>query len=331
MEGFLPVSDSVNVLIVGVPRSGTSWVGRVLGSTPGARYLREPDNHEHTPFALRAKLGVPGRYYTDLAEGDEAPAYARLWGEALGARPSDDSVVERVRRKLSLRLLRAATDEQVLRSLQKGRWATHGLRLAAALAVPERPSQSDKLVVKSVHAQLAVDWLAARFPLRVAVVLREPLNVLSSWKQMGWIRPGVETLDELDPVSVRRLEARYGSSPGIAGQVIAGQVEHAAYLIALLHSALADAARRHPEWVVLSHEALCTDPHERFRDAAADLGLDWGSSVDALLDELNRPGEGYETARVASDLQGVWRKRLSQEERDAAISVFRRFDALAPT
>jgi len=311
------------VLVAGVPRSGSSWVVRVLGSTPGAVYLGEPDNHEHSAFALKGKLGLPGRFYTELAVDDDAPTYAALWAEAFGARSTGDSQIERGRRKASEQLLRRATAEQIRQSFAAGRCTTAGLRLAAALAVPERPPPGDRLVVKSVHAQLSLEWLAARFPIKVAVVLRDPLNVLSSWKEMGWLGAGAAPLAELDPATAGRLEARYG-----VDSVSDGAVEQAAHLIALLHAALADAARKHPDWVVLSHEDLCTRPHDGFREAAEALGLRWGDAADTLLDELNRPGTGYETARVASSLADAWRSRLAPEEQHAAQAIFDRLDGL---
>ena len=43
------------VLVAGLPRSGTTWVGEVLGRTAGARYLHEPDNHLVRPDAWLAK------------------------------------------------------------------------------------------------------------------------------------------------------------------------------------------------------------------------------------------------------------------------------------
>ena len=317
---------TVPVLLTGVPRSGTSWVGRILGSTPGAAYLNEPDNHGHNAFALKAKLGLPGRFYTELSGDVAAPLYARLWADALGQRGVRDSATERIRRDVAARLLGRASYDDIRRSFEVGRAVTSGLRSAARLAVPERPPDGSRLVVKTVHAQLALEWIAARFPVKVAVVMREPLNVLASWKEMGWLDSRAGVLAEVGPDTVSRLEARFTGSGGGTGNV-----EQAARLIGLLHSALVGAARRHPEWLVLSHEALCVRPHELFREAAARLGLDWGATVEELLDELNRPGTGYETARVASDLADSWRSRLAPEELDAAQSVFERFVDLGAT
>lgn len=314
---------TVPVLLTGVPRSGTSWVGRILGSTPGAAYLNEPDNHGHNPFALKAKLGLPGRFYPELSRDDAAPLYARLWAVALGEGGDRDSAAERIRREIAARLLQRATDDDVRRSFEVGRPLTSGLRAAARLAVPERRPDGRRLVVKTVHAQLALEWIAARFPVKVVVVIREPLNVLSSWKEMGWLDSRTGVLSELGPDTVGRLEARFTAAAGGTANV-----EQAARLIGLLHSALVDAARLHPDWLVLSHETLCVRPHDAFSEAAATLGLDWGPTVDELLEDLNRPGTGYETTRVASELADAWRSRLAPAELDAAQSVFERFAGL---
>jgi hypothetical protein len=313
------------VLVVGVPRSGSSWVGRVLGSTPDAVYLGEPDNHEHCPFALRAKLGLRGRFYPDVRPAETVPVYEQLWREAFASPLSREySFSERARRALALRLLRRASDGEVRRSISDPAAAPRTVRVAARLAVPERPPAHDgNLVVKSVHAQLALEWIASRFPVNVLVVLRQPLNVLSSWKEMGWLHDGSDPLGELDPASARQLEEAFDLPRTDA----ASPVEQAAELIGLLNAALVDGARRHPEWTVVAHEELCEQPHESFRAAAAAVGLGWDRGGDDLLDQLNQPGAGYETTRVAAGLEDVWRTRLTSGEIDAARSVLQRFDS----
>jgi hypothetical protein len=305
------------VLVVGVPRSGTSWLGRVLGSTPGASYLGEPDNHEHVPFALRAKLGLPGRLYPDLAPEFDASAYERLWRTALED-PGPEESLARARRRLALRLLRRATSDDLLRSIARPSDTPFGLRLASRIGLPERrPTAGGNLVVKSVHAQLALEWIVSRFPVSVLLVMRHPLNVLSSWKDMGWLAHG-GALEELGPESAAALARACGLRPLHGGSAL----EEAAQLIALLNSALVEAARRRPEWNVASHEELCAQPHERFPVLAEALGLGWDDRVDRLIDELNRPGTGYDTARVASSLHDVWRSRLTADEVRAASEIF---------
>ena len=312
------------VLVVGVPRSGTSWVGRILGSTEGAAYLQEPDNHEHTPFALRAKRGLPG--YFDSAPRSHVNAYEQLWRAALQPvggerrRPT----LERVRSKVSLKLLRSASDQDVMRFLRGHASAPARLRLAAALAVPERAAgPTDLIVVKSVHAQLALEWIAERCPVRVMIVLRHPLNVLSSWKELGWLAGAdADPLAELDPRVREEVAERIGAAPVDDADT---PMTRAAWLVGLLTSVLLTHAEKHPDWAVVSHESLCERPHELFSTVASRLGLRWSAQSDALLDQLDRPGSGYETMRVASDLVEIWRTRLTSDEVREASAALGRF------
>ena len=44
-----------SILVLGLPRRGTTWVGRALGATSGTVYVHEPDG-VHEPFAYRARI-----------------------------------------------------------------------------------------------------------------------------------------------------------------------------------------------------------------------------------------------------------------------------------
>ena len=65
------------VLIAGVPRSGTTWIGECLGSAPGAIYVHEPDNPESGAFAV---VGTSGLWSEpDLVPGQRHEGYELLW------------------------------------------------------------------------------------------------------------------------------------------------------------------------------------------------------------------------------------------------------------
>src|SRR5919106_1377375 len=173
------------VLVVGIPRSGTTWVGHVLGATQGATYVGEPDNHLKSPFALRTKRLLGMRDFPALSAGSPSSAFQSLWDNAFAI----ESVAIHRQRREPLRCIRwwastAVLDRvprrALLAAVREG--SGGGIRVAVAerLAVPDRPPDATTtLVVKSVYAPLAVEWIADRLPVRVAVVLREPLNVLS--------------------------------------------------------------------------------------------------------------------------------------------------------
>jgi hypothetical protein len=77
---------------------------------------------------------------------------------------------------------------------------------------------------------------------------------------------------------------------------------------------LAASARRNPGWAVVVHDELCRSAPTSFPALAETLGLEWTDRASEFLDESNRPGRRFETARLAQELPGRWRDRLSIEQ-----------------
>jgi hypothetical protein len=313
------------VLVVGMPRSGTTWVGRILAAALGAEALDEPDNHFVSPYAYRAKRELGQGSYPKLDAGDAAQAYELLWRAAFesGGGRAGTRLPARARRRLSRVLLHREGADHVTRTLTHSERPHAGLRAAAILAVPDRPaSAAEAVVVKSVYAALSVEWITALCAPLVVVVLRDPLNVLSSWLELKWLDDDV--LGALSPPFREELASRYGAPLPTDSW---SPVEQGAWLAGALTSVLADLGERPAARAVVSHEHLCVDPEAGFRAVVDGLGLEWDKEAARLLDELNRPGRGYETARIAEGLQDVWRSRLSPEQVREARAVLEHFPA----
>ncbi len=305
------------MFIVGVPRSGTTWVARVLARGTGARYLEEPDNHFRFGFALRAKAALGQRGYPQLEPGgtpESARDYARLWHDAFQTRASplgyrgslSDRLVSRVGHVRASAVLAGASPDR-------------DLRLAMRFAAPRRPKRGDgPVLVKSVYATLAVEWIASRHDVEVVVTARHPLNIVSSWQTLGWLdESGPEPLATLDPMLARGLGERFGVAPPSGGTPIG----RAAWLVGVLTRVLDEAIVRNPSWHRVVHEDLCRAPIEGFHRLAADLGLPWDAAGDRAISGWNRPGDGYETHRVAAELPDLWESRLRPHEIEEATAV----------
>jgi hypothetical protein len=317
------------VLVVGVPRSGTTWVGHILGHTEGATFLNEPDNHLALPFALRAKRSLSGGFHPALMPLEDALDYELLWRHAFGLVSAgmpriEYSRLEGLRRAVSIRLLASASQKQKWAAIAREEPLALRLRAAELLAIPERAQRrASNLVVKSVYATLSLEWISCRFPVEIIIVLRDPLNVLSSWTEMGWLgRPGDDMLDTLDVGVQGRLEDKWEvAAPPVHDSVVA----RSTWMICVLTCELVDAARRNPDWHVVTHESLCEAPHEGFRKLAEACVLPWTPEVKSLLDEMNRAGSKYEPFRVAAELREAWRLRLGPEQIRDARSMLERF------
>ena len=206
---------TVPVLVVGVPRSGTTWVAETLATAAAGRYLEEPDNHFRFAFAFRAKHRLGSREYPYPAERANAPGiddYDALWRSAFSREPAARAWHRR--RRFANAVVDRADSRRVSAALARSSIRDPDLVLADRIAVPERSAGGGPLVVKSVYAALAAEWIASRHDVRVVAVLRNPLNVVSSWVALDWLPPsGPDALSTLDPAMAEELADRYEAPP----------------------------------------------------------------------------------------------------------------------
>jgi len=169
----------------------------------------------------------------------------------------------------------------------------------------ELPNQ--RLLVKSVHAPLALEWLADEFEIDVLVLLRHPGNVLSSWIALNLNEQFIR-LEDNPAVRSRFLDSWGVAAPG------PDPLERMIFSIGVLSTALEEAASRHPRWRIRTHDQLCSDPAQEFKKLYADLGLTWSEAVEGFLAGNYRPGEGFLTQRVAAELPDNWKRRLTSDQ-----------------
>lgn len=323
-----------SVLVVGIPRSGSTWIGNVLGHAAGGELVHEPDNEKEHLRALVAKSGL-GRFPV-LRPGDSAPAYASLW---LGVLADDSAPSTGGRReRAAARVWRGVSAAEREAAVQGRRSAR--TRLAAVLAgsprqrpdrrphevpteQPQRPDVAPR-VVKSVHLMLAVEWLADLLPTtRVVLVTRHPANVLSSWLDMQ-LPDRDRQLDRRAAVQEQYL-APWGVEPPPAG---ADALARAAWQVCLLTAASLEVAARRPDLAMVSHDELCLDPASLFPALAGAVGLAWTVEAERFLLASDRPGDGYVVQRRAADQPDRWRTRLGTPEIRALLGAAEQFPAL---
>ena len=282
------------VLVAGLPRSGTTWVGEVLGHTAGARYLHEPDNHLVRPDAWWAKRRLGS--YPEIRPGTDGDDYDRLWSQAFAGGPRPSLVYA------GAKILQRAG----------------ATRLSGRLAGRQRSwPASGPLVVKSVHCVRSLEWIADRFDPAVVVVERHPFGVISSWRKLGW-----DDFLDTDPGALRYSAAVLGVDPVPPG---AQWLERAAWHYGLLSSYLEQARLRHPEWLVVRHEVVCSDPEPAFQRLSARLGLQFTEGTARFLAASNRPGDGYSTHRLWHEQVDGGRSRLTPAERTLVLATLDRF------
>ena len=287
------------VLVVGQFRSGTTWLSHIVGSPP-VRYVHEPDNFRHDRLARAATQGLG--FMPSLEVGEEAPAYRRLWQLAFAGGWPDDRRVRVLRR--------VAASRSVPRMLRI-KLALRATRLATDVASPP-----PIVLVKTVFGGLSSEWLAREFDPAMLIMWRHPLNIVPAWIERTYPAARLNSLK-----AIRKRFEHTEAWPPPAGEGF----ESTAWAACAIGVILLEAASRHPDWLVVSHEELCIDPPGAFRSVFARLGLSEPKDLRERLSETDRPGAGYDIHRKTAMQPFRWRHRLQPSDRETVISAVRRF------
>ncbi len=310
------------VLVAGAPRSGTTWVKRILASGPTTKQVHEPDNDLKDSFALRAKAGL-GRFPV-LFEEELPGEYRQLWDAALSGGQPMNSPPARAGQVL-LRTARRSTLDGVLD--QEAGLIHRAYSWAFDKAARPRRGGLDKntdatVIAKTVHASFALEAITDQWPdVNVLIVRRNPLNAVASWLELGW-KP-------LDLASVPQIREHWIEPDGLlAPSADASVLYRMAWDYCLLDDALSRSSDRNPDWHVVSHETICLDPVDEFRTMFGALGVAFTTEIEQRIRDANTAGDGYQTNRVAADQIHRWKNRLDEKQVSEIRSAAACFESL---
>lgn len=301
------------VLVVGMPRSGTTWVARAIARSAGMPYLHEPDNEKLDPLAMWAKRKIPR--FPWLHPDRECKRYRHLWDRAFASAEPDG---RRARWSASFFQRASRTDlERAVATRQLSFW------LRAAVVLQPAPVTDDSSgpppVVKSVHSAFALRWIAARYPFRAIVVVRHPLNVLASWRRL-------ELPDATRPLEEDVEIQRFAQSFEVAlPPPDASDGSRQAWRFGVLALALERAGGQRGGWTTVRHEELCMRPETAFAQLSEDTGVKWTPAGTNFLRQSDRPGEGFATERRTADVPGRWRHALPDHEVREILNTVQQF------
>jgi hypothetical protein len=277
------------ILVTGMPRSGTTWVGRMLTKSGEVGYINEPLNRSASPGTFRIPVAHWYPYITVENEERLLP-----WLE------------EALRFKYHL-----------ARELKQCRNRTdlhHTLKTWAGFV----RSRKRRPLVKEPHAVFSVDWFARRLDSDVVVTVRQPLAVVSSWKRLDWSFDFADLLEQ--PALMRDWLVPFESEMRGALSPSMDLIDRVALLWRVIYSVVAD--ERFPRVNVVRQEDLSRDPVGefaklydalglRFTSAAAEAVAASSSSENPKETRVERP---HETRLDSKANLESWRQRLTADE-----------------
>lgn len=241
-------SSGLPVLVTGLPRSGTSWVGKMLEASGGLVYINEPLNPQHPPGRSPGVLdAVTTHRFQYICEENESlwlPAFQRTADLRYGF-------------AAELRANRSAYD--------LARLVKYGSAFAVGRARGRRALFDDPFAVLSAR------WFADRLGCEAVVLVRDPVTFVGSWRKLGWTVHFHELLeqellvrDHLGPY-VDRMRAMVGSRDWVARVCLLWEV--AGQVVA--------AAAQSPRVTLVRYEDLATVPLRGFEELYRTVGLPW--------------------------------------------------------
>ncbi len=280
------------ILVTGVPRSGTTWVGRMLDLSPKVGYINEPFNPTHQPGICSCAFP---HWYQYIHDGN-----AHEYEAGLAAMLS-------FRYELAAQL-RQRPGRTSMEALVRDAW-----NFAISRTRGARPLLKDPIAVFSS------DWLARTFGTAVVVMVRHPAAFAASVKRLAWTFPFKDLLAQ-KTLMQDHLAAFEPELRRMAGDR-QDPVDHASLMWRLVHTVLFGFGHAHPDWLFVRQEDLARSPSEGFSDLFGRLGLPYPGHIERTirwystgrLDDEAGAAEG-DIRRHSQDTIRRWRDRLTIEE-----------------
>lgn len=283
------------VLVTGMHRSGTSWVGHMVCAGADFIEIQEPLNilNRQTILGSRAKL-----WYTYVTEENEGH-YLSSYRDAFRFRPHPI---------LDLKKMRAVSPRDPIRIPK--RWASF------ALGRLERR----RLLIRDPFAVFSLDWFVRRLNCIVVVVVRHPAAVVSSLKRLGYtfdfknlLQQPLLMADRLERFRPQ-MEATLASPTDV--------IRQGALLWTMIYDCVSESQQIGHDVHVVRHEDFSLDPLHEYARLYAALGLRFTPKAQRKIERFTR-GSNPKEVSVAKPFKvrldslanlSNWKQRLQQDD-----------------
>ena len=281
------------VLVTGIHRSGSTWVGRMLALSSKIVYIHEPFNPEnYRPEICSTKFRL---WFTYIAPEIEGPYYSPL-KKTVGLQYNLAAALARSRH------LRGAA-----------RRISHYLQFSLARI------QHKTALIKDPIAVFSSEWLASRLGLQPVVLIRHPAAFTASLIKQNW----TFTFDHFlkQPLLMEHYLHPFEAEISQYTQREMPLLDQACLLWKIIYSVVGQFQDNHPDWLFVRHEDISREPAASFENLYSALGLKFTDEIRQQI-EASSNSENPSEAASASDkfkrsskaIVHNWKTRLSQDD-----------------
>ncbi len=290
------------ILILGYPRSGTTWLAKIFDSHPDILYRHEPD--ELSPARPELAPNVQIRAWIrqrGLRAAAKRPLFRKSWRRAR---------LERMRIAFANAL---AASERV--KLAAG--------LSAHIGLPDFVAMHGWRRVRAAIKLVNWDGTAAARQMpgtRSILILRHPCGQVAS--VMSGLASGRFGVRHVDLTAARALAARRGVNTP-AFDALPDPAKFAWSWLAFNEPAV-EGLRALPNARIIVYEDLCREPERMSKDLFAFAGLDWHPQTADFLafsTRHDRPSGYYDVFRATGIVADRWRHSMIRTDQEAVRAV----------
>lgn len=283
-----------SILVTGSHRSGSTWVGKMISTSPSIVYIHEPFN------LVGCRPGICGarfvHWFTYITHENETIFYKHF-----------RNTIE-FRYNLIEELKAIKTRGDIKRILKEYvRFSTYRFRNITPL-------------IKDPIAIFSTEWLAKTFKMDVLVLIRHPAAFVSSLKRLNWTHPFSHFLEQ--PLLMRDHLYPFESEITEYANQEHDIIDQASLLWRIIYYVVSEYRKSHKDWVFLRHEDISRDPLRHFQDLFATFNLDFSPHVAAVIQEYTDSSNPSEAPASSSTLCRRdskaniwnWKHRLTESE-----------------
>ena len=279
------------ILVTGLNRSGTTWVGHMLALSPSIGYI-------HEPFNLSCHRGICDapftRWFTYVTDENEQLFYRHIKNTL----------------KFKYNLLSGLKATRSFKSLP--------LLIRTFCNTAKCRYQRARPLMKDPVAIFSTEWLASRFDMDVVVMIRHPAAYVSSIKRLNWGTVFGHFRDQellmRDHLHPFENEIRMFASEN--HDIIDNAILSWKVMIHVIQKYM----QKYTDWIFLSHEDISLRPIEEFRNLYNCLGLDFLEHFEQTIIEhceasdAKQNPEPFNIKRNSKTNVTAWKNRLNEYE-----------------
>jgi len=296
------IVDKKHILLVGSPRVGSTWLGKILSVTMEYSHVHHPDNEKHSFFAYYAKQGLP-RFPYLKADELNAKLFELYQMAFYQAYITSDSYSNQYLNQLVK--LKPDLVEDHLTEFNVNPTRKLNIPFVIAHLFPKQLGNRNNRVVNTVLGTFIADYILTTFnQVRPVFMIRHPGAIVASL-----LRNNNKDIDR-KLYLVEKLQQQHPQLRTI--QFDQQKIEFLAGVqVGLFYHEFSRLIKKYPKAVLVHFEDLVEDPFLYSYNLYERLEIQWNEDVELFIANTNRKKSAEETRRFSKEQAYKWKNELT--------------------